>query len=293
MASVGVRHPHEGAQRNRSKRHSLKASLTQFAVALWLCSCSSNACCTGSSDDVSFPLLQNLAQPTNAWAGKPITLTGEYVPAAPHSPAIIIMNGSSGLEPRYALPMARSWAAWFRAQGFTTLIMDSYKPRGMPDIIHYSLPLYGGDPNNWFTEYQRSEDPVSAYQWLVQQPAVDPKRVYVIGFSHGGGTVLQLWARPEAHLFAGLIDFYGWCESSQVQLALLDPAAHTEPLLVFVGANDDKGFVDCSRRLLTRSTVKGYVFPNTDHNFDYPYAQYNGAALAQSRQMIEMFVSNP
>jgi len=251
--------------------------------------------CVVPPNNAAFPLLHNAAQPKNPWAGKEITLKGEFIYSKITSsrvPAVLLMNGVNGLEPQYGLPQVRYWASWFRALGFATLIMDSYTPRGLPQNIKNMMPDYGGDQTNWFSEVQRTEDPISAYYWLSREPLIDSGRIYVVGFSHGGGTVLALWARPEGRMFAGLIDFYGSCNSSHMERAITDFEQNRPkrtPLLILVGDRDRWQAIDCSKRLINDG-VTGEVLRYTAHGFDYPGMNHNEQALQEAYSLIRIFL---
>lgn len=157
-----------------------------------------------------------------------VTLTGTLaLPRAPSpAPAVVLMHGCSGISPTH-----HAWARTLRDWGYATLVLDSFGARGIRATCEA-----GG-----LTSEQRVEDAFAALQTLARHPGIDASRVALIGFSHGGGTVLaaaapsvaRSYARPDTPPYRVLIAFYPRCEGRYPGTPL--PA----PLRIHIGALDD------------------------------------------------------
>jgi len=157
-----------------------------------------------------------------------VTVTGTLaLPRAPSpAPAVVLMHGCSGISPTH-----HAWARTLRDWGYATLVLDSFGARGIRATCEA-----GG-----LTSEQRVEDAFAALQTLARHPGIDASRVALIGFSHGGGTVLaaaapsvaRSYARPDTPPYRVLIAFYPRCEGRYPGTPL--PA----PLRIHIGALDD------------------------------------------------------
>ncbi|MEM8934393.1 MAG: SdrD B-like domain-containing protein, partial [Acidobacteriota bacterium] len=113
--------------------------------------------------------------------------------AGPH-PAVVVLHGSAGMwttPPDDNLPLGDmksqfdDWAAMLVADGYVTLILDSFGPRGYV-IFQGKVPPEDSDVA---PVYERSRDAFDALAYLRGLPNVDGERVGLLGFSHGGGGV--------------------------------------------------------------------------------------------------------
>jgi len=154
---------------------------------------------------------------------RPATLGGDlYLPsgAGPH-PAVILLHGCSGIT-----ASTTSWALWLRSEGYAALLLDSFTARGLRTVCGYPQPLMGP---------VRAHDVFAAVARLKALGSVDPSRIAVMGFSHGGWTALWAWRLqekyPDARLRA-IIAFYPSCGGP-----LADRGA--PPLLMLLGGQDD------------------------------------------------------
>jgi dienelactone hydrolase len=205
--------------------------------------------------------------PTDAGAirvpvDRDVTLTGTLaLPRAPSpAPAVVLMHGCSGISPTH-----RAWARTLREWGYATLILDSFGARGVRSTCEA-----GG-----LTSEQRVEDAFAALQTLARHPGIDASRVGLIGFSHGGGTVLaaaapsiaRRYARADTPPYRVLIAFYPRCEGRYPGTPL--PA----PLRIHIGALDDwtpaapcEVMVGALRRADADARIS--VYPDAHHGFD-------------------------
>ena len=157
-----------------------------------------------------------------------------YLPPLPQpsnerAPAVIIAHGNGDLMDQWANNVAA-----LHQQGLAVLLVEypGYgRSTGEPSQEHIAASL------------------VIAYDWLVQQPAVDPARIILFGFSVGGGAIGTLAAqRPSAALvlmstftsvraIAAQLYLPGWLARDPFDnLAVVQN--YTNPLLIIHGSKD-------------------------------------------------------
>jgi dienelactone hydrolase len=212
---------------------------------------------------------------------KDLTLSGvlftpAHSPAMPaRRPAIVLMHGCAGMvDARGALaPRHRDWAERFARWGFVTLLTDSFNPRGVKSLCELK-----DRPIHPWTD--RTLDAYAALDYLAGRSDVDPNAVFVLGWSHGGSTVMSV-VRPNApgrraggpH-FKAAIAFYPGCigplQQKSYQLSM--------PLLILHGEADDwtpaQPCVDLGRKLGAAGLpVQTITYPNAHHGFDVPTGQ--------------------
>lgn len=114
------------------------------------------------------------------------TLTGYlYRPAAAQpAPAIVALHGCGGLFNRRGEMASRhaDWAARLVAAGYVVLFPDSFRSRGFESVCETR--------ERRVVPRDRGGDAAGAADWLAQQPFVDGQRMAVLGWSHGGSSVL-------------------------------------------------------------------------------------------------------
>jgi dienelactone hydrolase len=205
-------------------------------------------------------------------------------------PAIAMMHDCSGLGPRSSGNPKR-WAAFLVAQGYVVAMPDSFTPRGLPDGV--CIAGARGDRANYAV---RAADAYGALAMLRTLAFVDPKRVAVMGGSHGGATTLASvvaasdeddpLARAKADGFAAAVALYPRCDAAYggwgvvrqnrtygppvVYSGVYKPVA---PLLILAGELDDWTPAEACRRLVDASRKAGnaidlVVYPGAHHSFD-------------------------
>jgi dienelactone hydrolase len=163
-----------------------------------------------------------------------------------------MLHDCSGLGPRSS-GAPRRWAALLVERGYVVITPDSFSTRGYPDGVCTSGSRRGADvsPN------RREQDAFDALGYAQHLPYVDPKRIAVMGGSHGGTTTLLAMARRG---FRAGVALYPRCS---VAPRAYQPSA---PLLVLIGELDDwTPAADC-QRLANEVTLK--VYPGAHHAFD-------------------------
>lgn len=135
-----------------------------------------------------------------------------YLPAGASAekpvPAVVVVHGSGGISPG----RESEYGALLAANGYAALVIDYYRPRGIVESTPYLAKTLG------VTEFDAVSDAYAALRALNSHPAVDPKRVAMMGFSYGGmATRIALDARvkaavaPDLAPFAAHVDYYGPC----------------------------------------------------------------------------------
>lgn len=170
--------------------------------------------CAGVSTQVAFP-----TDPPSE-----ITLRGSLLkPDGPGPfPAVILLHSIGGLTHDAHLPAYQS--QWAR-QGFVSLVVDSYGPRGRTTQMQYE-PEIGR---------RRLFDAYGAIRYLRSLPQVDPNRIAVIGFSDGGRVALGVAGGlfPGEPLPRAAVGYYPACG------APLDIGVLKIPFLAHVAEFDD------------------------------------------------------
>ena len=211
------------------------------------------------------------AHPTfpNVTPGKPLAVPFEMhrPDGAGPFPAVVLLHGCEGVS-----EATRSWARWFREQGYVALIVDSWTPRGLKEACSFTVP----DPPNT----ERLDDALGALRYLQSMPDVDRAHIGVIGWSNGGvfsvssvnGPTLERAAARGVALptpgFAAAIGIYpGGCKSLVNERVI-------RPVLILVGDADDwTPAVHCiamANAMRGRgSDIAVETFPGAYHYFDF------------------------
>jgi dienelactone hydrolase len=117
-----------------------------------------------------------------------------FVPASNTAvPAVVVMHGSSGLwsntDPTNTKLAAqfKGWIDSFRVHKIAVLFIDSYTPRGV-QTFHNEAP-----PENLFlaAEFVRPRDAYVGLNYLRTLQKIIPNKIALLGYSHGGTTVLS------------------------------------------------------------------------------------------------------
>jgi dienelactone hydrolase len=180
------------------------------------------------AEPVDFPSLDGKLQLTGYWFPAP----GEGA-----RPAVVALHGCGGQTNKdgHLDVGRRRYATYFNAEGIHMLALDSFRPRGLGSICE--------TPNGRRTvkEEDRRADTYAALRWLAQQPGVDPSRLVVAGWSHGGQTVLSVLDASDPFVQAqpvkprAAVAFYPGCRKFN-RMSRYELAA---PLLLMIGEADD------------------------------------------------------
>jgi dienelactone hydrolase len=224
-----------------------------------------------AEESVSFP-----SNDADLTGGAPTTLTGVLYRPRDDGPfaAIVLMHGCGGLRDKSGRLAARhaDWAQRFHGLGYVVLHVDSFTPRGVPELCTVkNRPV---NPNR-----ERVRDAYGALLYLQSLPFVRADRIGLMGWSHGGSTVLstvaeQARGRPrtlDKGDFRAAVAFYPGCRAS------LQSRTWTTriPLEILHGEKDDWTPIEPCRALVLRVRTAGapvelVTYPNAFHGFDTP-----------------------
>lgn len=205
-------------------------------------------------------------------------------------PAVVLLHGCNGVGRLYI-----QWAARLRSWGYATLIVDSFKPRGVRSKCGH--PTQGPGRLR-----DRVQDAYAALRYLRGRPDVQPAHIALMGWSMGGTTtLLAMWSRvaglePPGEGFRAAIAFYPGC---------FDAAGYRAPLLILIGRRDDWASAERCQRLAEgrpagNERVALVVYPNAYHAFDAERAhgvylghtlQYDPQATADAIVRVRRFLA--
>jgi len=184
------------------------------------------------------------------------------------APAIVLLHGCGGMLNRRGTPSARilEYAALLNQQGWHALAVDSLTPRGESELCTQRIG------SRKLTQVDRRRDALASLKWLATQPGVDPNRLALLGWSHGGSAVLAAsnMDHPEVAKNTAqprlVVAFYPGCGTEARRG--YRPVAHT---LLFVGLADDwTPAAPCQALAGERAghTVRVEAYEGAYHGFD-------------------------
>jgi dienelactone hydrolase len=171
-------------------------------------------------------------------------------------PAMVLLHPCNGVGPH-----SRTWARRLAGWGYVTLVVDSFRPRGVHNVCNRGMEV---PPD------VRAADAFAAAGYLRSLPSVRADRIGVIGFSHGGWAVLKAVlgasvAQGGGRPFAAAVAFYPGCDPPGSPL-LTDT-------LILIGDADD--WTPAPRCLRWRDAVEANghlvamkVYAGALHSFD-------------------------
>ncbi|MEX8194336.1 dienelactone hydrolase family protein [Comamonas guangdongensis] len=180
-------------------------------------------------------------------------------------PAMVILPGGAGVIPGRENETAQALAD----NGIAALVVDSFKPRGISEEMPYALKIMGA------SEFDAVADAYAALKVLNKHPAIDAKRIGLMGFSKGGiAARMSMDERirdklaPQLPAFALHVDFYGPCYA-----AIPTRKTTGAPLLSFrAGADASNDLVACAKQeaVLRQagSDVSTVVYARAGHDWE-------------------------
>lgn len=223
-------------------------------------------------------LAQTTQQITFESLDKGITLSAYWTTPHPREaqkkfPAVVALHGCGGLPADRELvsyPRGR-YVKMLADQGYGVLYVDSFSGRNTKEICSQSMAT------RRITEFTRRLDVYAALDWLAMQQTVDAQRLAVLGWSHGGQTVLAAADRTEALVKnarvqpRALVAFYPGCR----RFAEMFRYESVAPLYILTGALDNwtppapcRDLADKLRRHQPDQIVKYVEYPDSHHGFD-------------------------
>ena len=205
-------------------------------------------------------------------------------------PAVILMHGCGG-KGRWNDVWRRRLVAW----GYVVLDMDSFGPRGIEGGVCFRADHLAGP-------FSRALDAHGAKAFLAALPFVAPKRIGVIGMSHGGMSVLQAIHRSttatiDSEPFRAAVALYPRCDPNT------QPNA---PILILIGERDNWADPKSCERYLAKlgrdHEVSLKIYPGAHHLFDiagvdslvrgYYVLRHDREAAQDAMQRVHAFLGN-
>jgi dienelactone hydrolase len=196
----------------------------------------------------------------------PVSISGDLkfpVGTGPF-PAVVLAHGCSGIT-----DAEKGWEEVLRGWGYATFVVDSFGGRGLKDVCENVKPL---------GPFQRMPDVYGALQILITHPQIDPKRVALMGFSHGGFATLgasTTWAKKtfmpaDKPGFAAFFPFYPPCNSLYPEIQQL-----SAPVRIHAAELDDLAPAERCVQLANSAKASGQdlsttVYKGAYHSFDSP-----------------------
>jgi dienelactone hydrolase len=210
-----------------------------------------------------------------------VALPSWWISAGDHErrPTVIALHGCGGLyrvagsEKGSFTGRHAAMAAMLRDAGYHALWLDSFSGRGKQSICTEKTNLRD------ISVADRRTDVLEALRWLAARPEVDVSRIALLGWSHGGSTVLSSINAGHAGVSshpvrpAAAVAFYPGC----TPFARDAGYQSVTPLLMLIGEKDDwtppEACVALERKLQTlpsSAPVTLHLYPDAFHNFDAP-----------------------
>lgn len=223
-----------------------------------------------AQEKVSFPSRDGT--PLDGYLFRPNTANGP-------GPAVIFAHGCGGLIGRSGINAREiAWAQRLTGDGYRVLMVDSFTPRGVKSMCA---------PATFRSEVYRArpQDMYGALAYLQAQPFVDPGRIALMGWSQGGGAVLNTLRTKSAARPAGLVP----ARDFQAAVAFYPGSCRPErqpggwssriPLMVLTGEKDVWTPLEPCAALLTQAAQAGslvtlHIYPGAYHDFDWPGLAY-------------------
>lgn len=210
-------------------------------------------------------------------------------------PAIILLHGCNGVIQSHL-----DWAALLVDAGYVALVVDSFRPRSlMNDCAGRSGAA---------SPTARALDAFGALDFLSQQEFVDPERIGLIGWSHGGisalaATTAKGFGERFENTFKAVAAFYPYC---------IEGRTFSVPVMILMGDADDWVPPSTCRNLAQQNAGKEVpvdliVYPGAYHSFDKPsvgsgfyfpgepgqrhWLQYDEAAHVDAQKRVVAFFS--
>ena len=215
---------------------------------------------------------EQIAVPAADLSSSPAPLVGFlFKPKdAGQHPAVVMMHGCGGAYSNNGSLNARHlmWGEYLSEHGYTALMLDSFTSRGIKELCTQKFA------DRMLKESDRVGDAYAALAFLRHQGDVDGRRIGVLGWSHGGGTVLATIIKPPKgdKGFASAVAFYPGCTAKSKAPEKFRPYA---PLLVLIGESDDWTPAASCKALTAAVAARGepmqiVTYPDTYHDFDNP-----------------------
>jgi len=123
-------------------------------------------------------------------------------------PAIVLLGGCGAVGAGDGLALEKAVIDHDRYEGFATMVVDSYAARGKSQGVcdMAANPVWLG---------MRAADAHAAKDVLAAMPGIDARRIFLVGYDHGGTAALlaadRVAAAQHKAQFAGVVAYYPFC----------------------------------------------------------------------------------
>lgn len=203
-------------------------------------------------------------------------------------PAVVYMSGCNGLNFPPEIQQEKRVIDSMLSKGIATLIVDPFTARGEKDGACDKLNVSG------FT--RGGNDAVAAVKVLKAMPDIDPKKIFLQGYSYG--SIASLYATdtntPGEHdtEIAGLIAYYPYC---------YDNVSPSVPTLVLIGEKDDWTPAAACQAVKGKANFDLIVYPGATHGFTVPFEKpfdvdghhlaHDAAATNDAQERVDAFIA--
>ena len=182
-------------------------------------------------------------------------------PGAGPFPAVVYMQGCSGIDGPLLRAVQKTTTDHLLAKGVAILIVDPFTPRKESGGVCANL----GDREKAIPYFSRgSNDILGALKVLEAMPDIDTKHIFLQGYSYGA--IASLFATETKNSanhakVAGVIAYYPFCYDG------VDPSV---PVLVLIGEKDDWTPAAKCQALTEKAKFEVVVYPGAYHVFNQP-----------------------
>ncbi len=163
-------------------------------------------------------------------------------------PTIIVAHGCSGTVPS----SYKEWVYGIGNWGYNSVMLDSFLPRGFSDCEQRRTAPY-------LSQTVRANDINNLVKWIKKQ-SWHRGKIGLIGFSHGGGTAINVSNNPTVEGISASVAYYPYCDYIGVDLK--NPKV---PTLVHFGKKDTTTPI---HRCNLNDKYEKIIYPNAYHSFD-------------------------
>ncbi len=196
-------------------------------------------------------------------------------------PAVVILHGCGGRKDWHG----GRWGRWLAARGYLVMEVDSLTPRRLnPRAVCQGFALWGST---------RAADVWVSLNHLRQNPDVDPQRLALLGFSHGGWAALDSLALAKPGQLDGLravAVLYPYCGAAASHR--VGWSAPLPVLMLLAGADRQVSRPACedvARGQMQRGRpIELHVYAGASHAFD---AEAGAALTKNAQNRVQRFLA--
>ena len=193
------------------------------------------------------------------------------MPITQPRPIVVALHGCGGLYATVGVtqgklnPRHSGMAQLIADTGYSIVFPDSFTPRGETSLCSQKFDL------RQIKQSHRSDDVDGVLRWLASQNWADTAKIALLGWSHGGTTVLTSTDKNRQNVISRevqpsvAIAFYPGCSD-----ALRSNYRPQVPLVMMLAELDDWTPPGPCIALAKQTGAELYVYPESHHDFDNP-----------------------